>query len=250
MRLNRGQKTARNLALCLLLGLAVYVMLGFPPYTVRGMLDRAERRYLLSDLEPLLVERSYRNYSEEFFGWHDTYLLARSGDTFLYTNYSRHFFQVRPELRRGAKIGRGTFCTAREGTLYVAGNFENVESAVAEVTVEKTTRIMDPETEIFQTTFGERRTFTYQGEKVNGALFSFWYRGEYGGWYYNVPESGYGLEEAAKSWYRGYSTEDTSGGFSWLHVDVPVKVTLYDRSGQVLDTLELSVDTYELSSRW
>ena len=59
-RLNRKQKIVRNLLACGLLGLAVYAMLGFPPYTVRGMLDRVERRYLLSDLEPLLVERSSR----------------------------------------------------------------------------------------------------------------------------------------------------------------------------------------------
>ena len=44
MRLTRGQKTLRNALLCILLAALVYAMLGFPPYTVRGMLDRVERR--------------------------------------------------------------------------------------------------------------------------------------------------------------------------------------------------------------
>ena len=42
MRLTRGQKTLRNALLCILLAALVYAMLGFPPYTVRGMLDRVE----------------------------------------------------------------------------------------------------------------------------------------------------------------------------------------------------------------
>ena len=82
-RLNRKQRIVRNLLMCGLLWLAVYAMLGFPPYTVRGMLDRVERRYLLSDLEPLLVERSSRKYSNQFYKNHDNYLLAKSGDTYV-----------------------------------------------------------------------------------------------------------------------------------------------------------------------
>ena len=58
MRLTRGQQTVRNLILCVLLGTLSYTALGFPPYTVQGMLDRVERQYLLSGLEPLLVKRN------------------------------------------------------------------------------------------------------------------------------------------------------------------------------------------------
>ena len=42
MRLTRGQQTVRNLILCVLLGTLSYTALGFPPYTVQGMLDRVE----------------------------------------------------------------------------------------------------------------------------------------------------------------------------------------------------------------
>ena len=77
--MRRGQKTVRNLALCALLGALVYTMLGFPPYTVRGMLDRVERLYLLSDLEPVLVVRDSWRYSNNFLPHHVTHLIARTG---------------------------------------------------------------------------------------------------------------------------------------------------------------------------
>ena len=79
--MSRGQKTARNLALCALLGALVYTMLGFPPYTVRGMLDRVERLYLLSDLEPVLVEKSSMRYDGDLLSQHTTCLISRTGDT-------------------------------------------------------------------------------------------------------------------------------------------------------------------------
>ena len=48
-------------------------------------------------------------------------------------------------------------------------------------------------------------------------------------------------------WYRSYSKgEDADSGHGWLHDDVPVRVTLYDEAGTALETLNLSVDTYEL----
>ena len=46
MRLNRARKTIRNLILCALLWALVYTMLGFPPYTVRGMLDQIGRAHV------------------------------------------------------------------------------------------------------------------------------------------------------------------------------------------------------------
>ena len=88
--MSRGQRTARNLALCALLGALVYTMLGFPPYTVRGMLDRVERLYLLSDLEPVLVEKSSMRYDGDLLAHHTTYLIARTGDTYVSTEFTRH----------------------------------------------------------------------------------------------------------------------------------------------------------------
>lgn len=250
MRLNRGQKTLRNLLLCFLLGLAVYGMLGLPPYTVRGMLEDAERRYLLSDLEPVLVERDKLKYSNDLFPWHTTWLLARSGNTYLWTSYTRHLLEVYPEYHgTGQKLERSALCAARDGTLYIAGDFTGAASAEVEVTVERVTQVVDPETQESEITIEMGRTFTYAGEKISSALFTCRYReGERIGriWYGQIPEKEYGLEEAARSWYRCYVKGDTNDGFAWVHADLPVKVTLYDAAGQVLNVLELSVDTYEL----
>ena len=165
-RLNRKQKIVRNLLMCGLLWLAVYAMLGFPPYTVRGMLDRVERRYLLSDLEPLLVERSSRKYSNQFYKDHDTYLLAKSGDTYLHTMYTRSLLRVRPEYGRYLKMGHGALCTARDGTMYVAGPFRTAVSATAEVTAQKTTQYYTQSTDTWETVLGESCTFTFQGERL------------------------------------------------------------------------------------
>ena len=248
----RGRKTLRNLLLCLLLWLAVYAMLGFPPYTVEGMLDRAERRYLLSNLEPVLVKRSERRYSNELFSWHTTYLLARSGDTYLWTNFDRHLLEVSQEnWMASPKLCRGALCTALDGTLYIAGPFEDAVSARIEVTTEKVTQVFDPDTEEYQITLKEGRTFTYEGEKVSDALFSCRYRqGERIFWLDDrIPEKDYDLAAAAHNWYRCYTKGDGDGS-SWVHAELPVKVTLYGGDGRVLDVLELSMDTYELDDRF
>lgn len=249
MRLNRGQKTIRNLLLCALLGALVYTMLGFPPYTVRGMLDRVERQYLLQDLEPVLVKKSSRRYTGNFFAQHTTHLIARTGDTYVSTEFTRRGLEVQTEYRRGLTIGRGALCTAIDGTLYAAGDFAEAASASVEVTARRTTRVYDPETEEYELTLGEEKTFAYQGEKVSDNLFSFYYREEdpdtWGGW---GPSTG--LEGAAYRWYSVYTKGDRDGGRGILHADLPVKVTLYDEAGGVLDTLELSIDNYELHYYW
>lgn len=247
MRLNRGQKTVRNLILCALLAALVYAMLGFPPYTVRGMLARLERQYLLSDLEPVLAERDSRRYSSDLFSHHRTYLIARSGNTYLCADFTRHVLEVETD-RRWRNMSRDAVCAVCKETLYVAGDFTEAASAAAEVTVQRTTQVYDRDTEERTRTIGERKTFTYQGEKVNDALFSFYYReeGEPDSWGPWGPSNG--LKEAACNWYRGYVKGE--GGYSILQADLPVKVTLYDADGGVLDTLELTIDNYEIYSAW
>lgn len=245
MRLNRGQKTARNLILCGLLGALIYAMLGFPPYTVRGMLDRVERAWLLSDLEPLLVERKSFRYSGDLVPWRTTYVLARTGDTYVCVSASRHFLEVWPERGRNLKMSRGTLCTAIDGNLYVTGSFAGAASAAAEVTLERITQVYDPDTEECETTFGEKRTYTYPGEKVNDGVFRFRYRGE------GESRHDYtSLTSLSSQWYRRYQKGDLYGGYGILHADIPVKVTLYGQDGDVLETLELRVDNYEFDSNW
>ena len=183
MRLNRGRKTARNLALCALLGALVYTMLGFPPYTVRGMLDRVERRYLLSDLEPVLVlvEKSSMRYDGDLLAHHTTYLIARTGDAYVSTDFTRHGLEVRPEYRRNLKMSHNALCLGLNGTLYVAGDFAGAASASVEVTAQRTTRMYDPETEEYELVVRDKKTFVYEGEKDGDALFAFRYREGTGG---------------------------------------------------------------------
>lgn len=247
MRLTRGQKTLRNALLCILLAALVYAMLGFPPCTVRGMLDRVERRYLLSDLEPVLVERSSWRYSGDLLAHHTTHLIARTGDSYIYTEFTRHGLEVRPEYRRGTKMGRDALCLGLNGTLYVAGDFTEAASAAVEVTAQRTTRMYDPETEEYELVTQEKETFSYEGEKAGDALFSFRYReGEEGMTSWGAWGPYTGLEGAAYNWYSSYTKGNRDGGRGILHGDLPVKVTLYDGEGGVLDTLELSIDNYEL----
>lgn len=243
MRLTRGQRIVRNLLLSALLGVLLYVLLWFPPYTVRGMLDRVERRYLLSDLEPVLVERKYLHHRNEWLSDHFTYLIARSGETYVATEYSRHGLEVQSEGRRFLKMSREALCMGLDGTLYVAGEFADAAFASVEVTAERTTRMYDPNTEEYELVIGERKTFTYQGEKVSDALFAFRLR-EGTGW-----DSG-GLEEVSSEWYSGYVIGDTSGVRRILHRDLPVRVMLYGEDGGILDTLELAIDNYELHRSW
>lgn len=247
--MSRGQKTIRNLLLCALLWALVYAMLGFPPCTVRGMLDRVERQYLLSDLEPVLVEKSSRRYTGNFLAQHTTCLIARTGDTYVSTEFTRRGLEVQTEYRRGLTMSRGALCAAVNGTLYAAGDFAEAASATVEVTARRTTQVYDPETEEYKLTLGEEKTFSYQGEKVSDNLFSFYYREEdpdtWGVW---GPSTG--LEGAAYRWYSAYTKGDRDGGRGILHADLPVKVTLYDEAGGTLDTLELSIDNYELHYYW
>lgn len=86
LRLNRKQRILRNLAVCLVLWLTTYAALDFPPYTVRGMLDRLERECFLSDLELLVTEDISRS-STDWHDIHDIYLLARTGDTYVFGKY-------------------------------------------------------------------------------------------------------------------------------------------------------------------
>lgn len=246
MRLSRGQKIVRNLLVCGLLWGLVYAMLDFPPYTVRGMLDQMERQCLLSDLEPVLVRKTTVAYENRFFKRRFTHLIARSGDTYVSAAYRREGLEAKVDYRwEGFHVSRDALCTAWDGTLYVAGDFTEAASAAAEVTVQRTTRIYDPDTEEYEIIIGEQKTFSYPGEKINDEVFSFYYREKEGDYRWDW-ESDFGLEGASVKWYSGYVKGNTGGGRGILHSDLPVKVTLYDTDGGVLDTLELSIDNYLL----
>ena len=250
MRLNRTQKTIRNHLLCALLAVALYACLGFPTYTVMGMCRQVARDYLLEEpLEPIYSLREDSSYTNDSARY--TFVVARSGDTYLSFQYERNFLvNHRYYQSIETKLSNGALCAGRNGTLYVAGPFAEAASATAEVRTEKTLMIFDPDTDTRTVTRGpEQRTFTYQGEKVGEELFTFQYRGEdhMPAWTGRVPESEYDLENVASEWYIGRLVDaGEDGGHSLLRADLPVRVTLFDEAGGVLETLDLTVDTYEL----
>lgn len=245
-RLNRKQKIVRNLLVCLLLAAVTYAALGFPPYTVQGMLERTERRYLLSDLEPLLVKRERIDYSNKLLDTHETYLLAKTENTYIFTKFERHFLAVKPGYSDKLKMGRDFLCAAQGGCLYLAGEFPDDASAVMQVTVEKREMYYDKDRNLIRTEQGPARTFTYQGERLGEELFEFRYMEEDGfPWALSdLPESEYHLGQAAHEWYSTYV--EGSGGSGVHHADLPVTVTLYDGKGEVLDTLDFTISNYEL----
>ena len=248
--MRRKQKIFRNLLGCLLLSACAYALLGFPPYTVRGMCRQMARDYLLREpLEPIYVLEDSSRYVNDHARY--TYVLARSGNTYLSFQYEQNFLQNwRYYQHIAPKMSNDTLCTARDGILYIAGPFEGVSSATAEVAAEKTLVLYDPDTEERRAVRGpEVRTFTLQGEKEGEELLVFHYRnGEPDLFPEQVPETQQDLEDVSDLWYRIYlgEEEDISAGHGLLHMDLPVHVTLYDASGVLLDTLDLTVDTYEL----
>ncbi|MDY5612608.1 hypothetical protein [Dysosmobacter sp.] len=249
MSRNRTDRIIRNLLICVLIGAVFYACLGFPPYTVKGMCRQMERDYLLEEpLEPLYSLRDNSRYTNDHARY--TFVVARSGDTYLSFQYEQNFLQNwRYYQHVFPQMSNSVLCAGRNGVLYVAGPFGNVASATAQVTVEKTTRIFDPDTGEQWTTRGpDTQTFTFQGEKAGEELFLFRYRSDEPHlWPELVPRAERELEDVVDLWYRSYRKGEEGGAsHGWLHDDVPVRVTLYDEAGTALETLNLSVDTYEL----
>ncbi len=249
MSRNRTQRIIRNLLVCLLIAAVFYACLGFPPYTVKGMCRQMERDYLLEEpLEPLYSLRENSRYRNDHARY--TFVVARSGDTYLSFQYEQNFLQNwRYYQHVFPKMSNSVLCTGRNGVLYVAGPLGDAASATAQVTVEKTVRTFDPDSGERWTTRGpETQTFTFQGEKAGDDLFLFRYRSDGPHlWPEQVPEAERELEDMVDLWYRSYlKGEEGGSGHGWLHDNVPVQVTLYDEAGAPLETLDLSVDTYEL----
>lgn len=245
--MNRGGKILRNLLLSILLALLVYALLDFPPYTIEGMLDRMEQEYLLSDLEPVVARSKSCKFGNETFANHTTFLLARTGDSYVTGVFERTALEVSHWVNREPGLQKGTLCTAFNGTIYVAGDFTDVVSASVEVTAQRTTQLYEQlGSEKSELIYGEKTTFTYPGIKLNDAVLAFTYQEEGigpGAWGPNT-----GLEGAAYNWYSSLTKGE--GGRGILHADLPVTVTLYGRDGEAAGALELSIDNYELYAWW
>ena len=250
MSLNRKRRVLRNLLVSLLLLAVCYVSLGAPAYTVQARCRQMERKYLLNEpLEPIFSQRFPSPYTNDGARSY-TFIIARSGDSYLSFLSERNGLVTDLHYQRvPTKLANELLCAACWGTLYVAGDFEQVASAQAVVETEETTRLYDPDTGEHSVTRGpKQRTFTYVGEKLGDELFAFRYQDEDHqtstfGW---VAEEDYDLGNVASEWYSRRNITNTTGGRGILHADVPVTVTLYDEAGAVLQTLDLTVDTYEL----
>ena len=230
MRLNRKQKILRNGLVCLTLILTIYAALGFPPYTVGAMCRQVQRDYLLPELTPVYTLKESHKYSDDWVNRRYTFIIARCEDSYFSFQYDRDLLQNNRMAVRGVDVGQGALCMARKGVMYVAGDFGGVASATAVVRATNGT---------------EFRDFTLEGERLSDAVFGFTY--DDGGWPFapdGTPVEEMSLGEIAEYWYRTPS----GGGYSLEHAELPVTVTLTNAAGETVDTLELSVGTYDLHS--
>ena len=228
MRLNRKQKILRNGLVCLTLILTIYAALGFPPYTVGAMCSQVQRDYLLPELTPVYTLKESHKYSDDWVNRRYTFIIARCEDSYFSFQYDRDLLQNNRMAVRGVDVGQGALCMARKGVMYVAGDFGGVESATAVVRATNGTRTRD---------------YVLEGGRLSDEVFGF----EYGytrGFVDDIPFEELRLGEIAEYWYRTPS----GGGYSLEHAELPVTVKLKNAAGETVDTLELSVGTYDLHS--
>ena len=134
---NRGRKTVRNFLLALLLVFLVYASQGFPPYTVQGMCRQMQNDYLLEDLEPLYAQRDWLHYTANKYQ-RRTMVAARSGETYTIFRYEDSLLGSHLDWSDLSPVfGEGAVCTARNGTIYAAGPFENAATAAIVVRTER-----------------------------------------------------------------------------------------------------------------
>ena len=232
---NRGRKTVRNFLLAVLLAFLIYASQGFPPYTVRGMCRQVQHDYLLGELEPLYVQRSWWHYAANRYQRYTT-IAARCGETYTIFRYKDGLLGSHLDDWRNPNpaIGEGSVCRAWAGTIYAAGPFEEAASASAAVRVEKTL-------EVSGRVVG--REFVLEGERLTDQVFAFPY--ETSSQFYGDEDKAYGdmsLPELVDLWYRRPAPNGD--------VELPCTVTLYGASGEVLEVFELTVTASGILSLW
>ena len=233
MRLSRTQKTIRNLLISVLLLTIAWVSLGFPPYTVGGMCRRVARERLLEDLEPLYVLRERYHYSSDWYNTKFTYVLARAGDEYIEFQYEQDLLKNQTYAPRGGEIARKTLCTARMGTMYVAGALPpKTASAAAEIVLKEGE--------------GESAPVTHRltGELLAEDVLGFWYADDM---FYNFPPY-QDEDDLVELVWDYHSRKHDSGGRGLLHAELPCTVTLYDEAGEPLEVRETTIGTYDIVS--
>lgn len=231
--MNRTQKILRNFLICLLLCLGIHAAMGFPPYTVAGMCRQVARDHLMEELEPIYVEKEKHKYSGDMFQRTYTYVIARGGEHYVAFLYDRNLLRNERHHAYDGEIGKELLCTARNGVLYVAGDFGDALSARSTVTA---------------TNGSEVRQYRLVGERLAEDLFAFVYSEEDYWWRVDdIPVEEMNLAQIARYWYR---TPHGDNGYSYDHAELPVCVTLYDAAGTPSQLPEMSIGTYDLHLWW
>ncbi|EOS67275.1 hypothetical protein [Oscillibacter sp. 1-3] len=240
MTLNRKGKTVRNLALCVLLGVLLHALMGFPPCTVRAMCRQFQAsRLLAGEIEPLHVRHERYGYSGDWVYRVRTFIVAKSGETYASFLYSRNLLQNEIDYHYTPKIEQNALCAAWNGTIYATGPFAEADSAILEIKAELRNR-----DKVLKS-----KTFTIAGERLENEVFGFPYSldmlgGGLSGWAPEDLPDELSLYNIARLWYGDYWDED--GGHGIRHADLPCVLTLYDGSGRELERYDLSIDNYEI----
>lgn len=231
-RWNRKQKVLRNLLLCVLLGTAAYVLLGFPPYTTGQKLDRLEGTYMLEGLQTVYQETQRHRRDDQWFGRWYTLVIARSpqGD-YVTSSWEQGGLKVQEDVWPD-KIGRSGLCRVWGNRLYAAADgLRGAASATMEVETKK-------------------QTFTLEGQRVADGVFSFSYLSPdhaYDHYAHNQdypPGPELDLLDAVDLWYW-----EKSGPFSYSMdggQELLCTVTARDEAGETLPQVELTLEVHEL----
>lgn len=230
-RWNRKRKVVRNLLLCVLLGTAAYVLLGFPPYTTGQKLDRLEREYMLEDLEPVYTETIRHRRDYQWFGRWYTLVIARSpqGD-YATSSWEQGGLKVQADVWPN-KISQSGLCRVWNDQLYAAADgLRGAASATMEVETKK-------------------QTFILEGQRVADGVFSFSYLSpdhQYDRYAHNQdapPGPELDLLDAVDLWYweKVGSSYILDGG-----QEILCKVTAWDEAGEPLPEVKLTVSVHEL----
>lgn len=228
-RWNRKQRVIRNLLLSVLLGLAAYALLGFPPYTTGQKLDRLEREFMLEDLEPVYVQTGRHRRADQLFGSWYTLVMARSPQgNYVSEGWEQSGLKIEESMWE-RNLGEKSICQVWGDAFYVAA--DALRNAVCATAVVET----------------KYRTFTLEGQPVEEGVFSFAYL---------VPDHDYNrfahgqridpgteidLLDAVELWYWENNV--------LVSQDLSCTVTARDQAGKVLGELELSLDVMELDTQ-
>lgn len=161
---DRKRKTILNLLLAALCLLLAWSRAGFPPWTLDGLLRRAEQQYLLEDSQLLFT--GHEEGKSDFLGGT---LYVQSGDLFLAVNYDRTPLGLRQGFSYAYEEPDGILCLSRSWwplEVLAVGALETADRAELEITIH------------WDGSFGGRwwdteRTYTAEGERQNDHCFTF-----------------------------------------------------------------------------